>query len=147
MSNHVKLLSYDGTGYVSLTVTGSAAVAYEPGVPTLPPFWLANLGYGLCVFDNLRYAMQFDHPGYNGITAWECECADEIRPLPPVLDGLYLHNGPEWYANGVHHSLSRRWPPGTRMFRTVTLLRRLDEEIAKIQNRKRYAFETEGDRK
>lgn len=111
--NFYKSLLKTTTGQlVSSAADGKAEVEYEIGRWVKAPDWLAKKGYHLCVFDSLDTAKGYGHQ------VWECEVEFEVK-LPKLGILQYL-------ALGELYTLDGQWINGTRMFKRVKILKKVE---------------------
>lgn len=119
-------------GLSSLTVRGDPRIQYRVAEFVEAPAWLADQGYHPCVFGDVPSLRAFasDHgyslPGYPAgrfsqsiASAWKCEVEDEVK-LPCMLNTWALER------RIFHPSRFQDWPSGTRMFKRIKLLTRLE---------------------
>lgn len=102
-------------------------IRYEPGQFTTTLEWLAEAGYHLTVFDTIAATRDFCYGASvdgDQHSLWIVVCEDEISPLPPRLPFSCIT--PSRINETSPSGLSPSWPYGTRMFKRVKLLERID---------------------
>lgn len=96
---------------------GTARVIYEPGKWIEAPAHLAKMGYHIVVFDDLEDTDTFPYDWRPG-PIWEVDAEDEV-PLPPRASLVRLNDGVIVQSG--------EWPPGTRMFKRVRLIKEVND--------------------
>jgi hypothetical protein len=95
----------------------AAEVIYKVDKFVSAPEWLAEMGYHLLVFESKKRAEKWHCSRFAEI--WEAEAEDEV-PLPDKLHLGYLLTYSKTEFSGAD------WPGGTRMYKRVKLLRRVN---------------------
>jgi hypothetical protein len=101
----------------SARIEGRGKVIYEPGIPTHPPKWLEEKGYGLLYFETYEQAHRFvyEHCGIYG-EIWKVWPENEVASLPPISNCLSVEYGK------IEPTGHRSWPEGSHMAMELTLL-------------------------
>lgn len=122
---HYKIVRRTPNGLESAVASGAASTLYHVNTPTTAQEWLAKEGHHLCVFNALAHAERFllcnslVSPEESTAEVWECECEEEVV-LPQIKNLLYL-------ADKVFKpTYIIAWPVGTRMFKKITLIKKVD---------------------
>jgi len=114
-----KVVKIRGSRLRSCIIMGkTAGVTYIPGKEVHAPEWLAERGYHLCVFKRLDDAKNF-RLGSNRQRIWLVDIKGVIRNLPPILNSTWIPFKDMSHAGG-------RWPSGTIMAKSVTLIKEVE---------------------
>lgn len=108
----------------SIFATQSASVRYFVDKWAEAPGWLAEKGYHLLVFTNLKDAKTFMYLLPEGLECnleiWECEVMGQVRP-PPICFSHKLG----CYDLDVCKTIGMDWPSGTAMYEQVKLTKKV----------------------
>lgn len=131
--------SYKVRKYVSCITRGDARVEYQLNEWATAPDWLANAGYGICVFDWMTHALSTWRPtcllGYQYGKISEisspyrfflADCEDEV-PQPQ-------YRNPDFLAWGDFHTnttSSLTFPAGTMFFERVKIAVEINDRMAR----------------
>ncbi len=102
----------------SWIVEKEAYVQYKVGKYVTAPCWLAEQGYHLLVFDDIRYVKRVFCSFTDKL--WECEIKDVQKYLPVCRDILLINKGILPKSNDTFP-----WIDGTTMVREVKLIKEI----------------------
>ena len=119
--------------YYSVNVKGIFQVEYRPGDWTKTPQYLRELGYGLCVYlEDTDIVKDLFMPFAAGdVELWQVEGRGKIKNLPEIslnaldTDNINIDTFKSWLPNHINRNYEEAWPPNTRMFEEVRLVKKI----------------------
>lgn len=132
MAKCYKIVRRDDSGLKSFSEYMSIEVTYTPGVAANAAPLMAKQGYHLLAFDNFADAALFCSTISCPWEIWEAKGEDVQVPLPPLLFKneinriLREHRVELDNAARLVWPQGPSWPKGTVMYRSITLIRRVD---------------------
>lgn len=107
---------------------GYAEVTYKPGVRAEAPEWLVEMGYHLFCMETVKECVEMLGPAPDGSEVWECEAEEEVK-LPPYADNHYANCSKTIIVVDGTWPRASGWQQGSRMFRYVTLTRKVEDAL------------------